>query len=138
MADEEAKYQAPEDLKDAILGLFDVCTEAFKKAQNHPEEYQACADSAQLHWMQTVIQISTDHPDLSPLNDILSLLAMSSAREYKRAFREQIWGVYNAVYEYAPLEPFLQGDFGDELNVYINDVQSDDDTDGEADCDLDE
>ena len=141
MEDEEAKYHALEDVKNAILGLFDVCTEAFKKAQNHAEEYQACADSAQFHWMQAVIQISTDHPDLSPLNDILSLLAMSSASEYKKAFREQIWVVYDAVYEYVPLEPFLQGEFGDALNVYIQEVQSDDETDGEAagdtDCDID-
>jgi hypothetical protein len=138
MADEVAEYHALEDVTNAIRGLFDVCTEAFKKAKNHPEEYQACADSAQFHWMQAVIRISTDHPDLSSLNDILSLLAMSSASEYKKAFREQIWVVYDAVYEYAPLEPFLQGDFGDDLNVYIHDVQSDDDTDDEADCDLDE
>jgi hypothetical protein len=127
-----------EVVKKTILGVFCECFEAFTKAQHHPEQYQACVDSVQFKWMQTVIQISTDHPELSSLNDILSFLAVSSAEEYKRAFKEQIWVVYDAVYEYAPLETFLQGDFGDKLNDYIRDVQSDDDTDDEDDCDSDE
>jgi hypothetical protein len=132
VADNVAVYHDLEEVKNTILGLFDEVIETFKKAQDHPEQYQACADSTLLHWLQAAIQISTEHPSLSPLNDIISLLAVSTASEYRQAFRDQIWDVYDAVYEYAPLEPFLRGEFGDALNVYIHEVQSDDDTDGEA------
>lgn len=116
---------------DIILGVLDDCREAFNSV-SQPGEFHAQVDSSLSLWMSDVIQLSQEHPSLSPVNDILSFLAVSSAEEYAQGYKNQLVAVYNAVFACELLEPLLHGEFGDAMNSYIHDIQSDDETDGEG------
>ena len=119
-------------LQESIIGILNDCQDAFQKT-SQPEEFQKQVDSALSQWMEDAIFIAQEYPDLSSLNDILSVLAALSAEEYAKVYKEQIWVVYEAVHNCELLESSLQGDFGEVMNSYINNVQSDDDTENESD-----
>lgn len=117
-----------QEIAETILDVIGDCEEA-NQSQN-ADEFSECANSTILHWQQAVLHIIERHPDLFPLNNLLSSLNLDDD-EFKQNYRDNLLDLYNTCYAYQPFEDLLQGEFGITLNSFFEEMMSDVDTDGE-------
>ena len=121
-----------EEVADTILYVIGDCEEV-NQSQN-PNDYEEAAQNALFHWQQAVLHITENHPNLFPLNNLLSSLT-SDQDEFKQNYRDNLVDLYRTCCTYEPFEALLQGDFGISLNSFFEEMMSDVDTDGEIESD---
>jgi len=120
-----------EEVADTILDVIGDCEEV-NQSQN-PDYYEE-AQNALFHWQQAVLHVIQLHPDLFPLNNLLSSLTFDED-DYKLHYRDNLVDLYRTCCTYEPFEALLQGDFGISLNSFFEEMMSDVDTDGEIESD---
>jgi hypothetical protein len=116
------------EIADTILDVISNCEEANQSP--NADEFSECANSTILHYQQAVLHIIDQHPDLYPLNNLLSSLNWDDD-EFKQNYRDNLLDLYRTCCAYEPFEDLLQGDFGISLNSFFEEMMSDVDTDGE-------
>lgn len=116
------------EIANTILYVIGDCEEANKSP--NADEFSECANSTILHYQQAVLHIIDQHPDLYPLNNLLSSLNWDDD-EFKQNYRDNLLDLYRTCCAYEPFEDLLQGDFGISLNSFFEEMMSDVDTDGE-------
>ena len=121
-----------EEVADTILYVIGDCEEV-NQSQN-PNDYEEAAQNALFHWQQAVLHVIQLHPDLFPLNNLLSSLTFDED-DYKLHYRDNLVDLYRTCCAYQPFEALLQGDFGISLNSFFEEMMSDVDTDGEIESD---
>jgi hypothetical protein len=134
MADEDPPNTL-EEIAGVILDIIAGCLEAFKAKTD--EDYEGIAMSELSHWQPVVLHIQSFHPDLFPLNNLLSLLNYERDL-FKKNYRELLIDLNNTCREYEPFAVLLQGDFGSSLDGFLEEMLSDVETDGEADDGMDD
>jgi hypothetical protein len=110
-----------EEIADAILDIISVCDEA--NNADTDEEYESIAFSAFFHWQSAVHHIIRLHPELFPLNNLLSLLNFKA--EFQQNYRDFLLYLNNTCRAYQPFEALLQGEFGTTLDDFLEEMQSD-------------
>ena len=121
-----------EEVADTILDVIGDCEEAYQSQD--ADEYDESANSTIFHWQQAVHHIIQQHPDLFPLNNLLSSLTLDED-EYKLHYGDNLVYLYRACLAYQPFEALLQGEFGITLNSFFEEMMSDVDTDGDVEDD---
>jgi hypothetical protein len=114
------------EIADTILDVIGNCEEA-NKAQD-AAEYEDAATGALFHWQSAIHHIIDLHPDLFPLNNLLSLLN-SDKDDFQLNYRDNLLDLYKTCYAYQPFEALLQGEFGTTLDDFREEMQSDVETD---------
>ncbi len=109
-----------QDIADTILDIISDCEEA--------NQTQDAAPSASFHWQSAINHIVELHPDLYPLNNLLSSLIWTED-EFKENYRDNFLDLYKTCYAYQPFEALLQGEFGTTLDDFLEEMQSDVETD---------
>jgi len=115
-----------EEITNTIVEIIAVCYHAFVTARegyDTPEEdYDRIAMAALLKWQPEVNRIlQSNHQnigDLHALNDMLSCLTLEP-EEYEGVYINQLEDLCEACYNYEQFEPFLEGDFGSNLDDYL-------------------
>ena len=114
------------EIAETILDIIGDCEKA-NQAQN-AAEYEDAATGALFHWQSVIHHILDLHPDLHPLNNLLSSLTWTED-EFKENYRDNLLDLYKTCYDYQPFEALLQGEFGTTLNDFLEEMQSDVETD---------
>jgi hypothetical protein len=115
-----------EEIADAILDIIADCDETNKAETD--EEYESNAMSAIHHWQSAVHHIIELHPDLFPVNNLLSLLNSDKA-EFQQNYRDYLLDLSRTCRVYQPFETLLQGEFGTTLDGFLEEMLSDVETD---------
>jgi len=114
------------EIADTILDIIGDCEEAIQ-AQD-AEEYEDAATGTLFHWQSSINHILELHPDLHPLNNLLSSLTWTKD-EFKESYRDNLLDLYKTCYAYQPFEALLKDEFGTTLNDFLEEMQSDVETD---------
>ena len=114
------------EIANTILGVIGNCEEA-NQAQD-PEEYEDAATGALFHWQSAIHHMLVLHPDLHPLNNLLSSLTWAED-EFKENYRDNLLDLYKTCYAYQPFADLLEGEFGTTLDDFLEEMQSDVETD---------
>jgi len=120
-----------QEIADTILGVIGDLEEA-KQTQSADDDYESIAHDTICYWQSAVHHIIGLHPDLFPLNNFISSLELSEG-EYKLHYRDNLLDLCRTCYAYQPFEALLQGEFGETLDAFCDDMMSDVDTDGDMD-----
>lgn len=115
-----------EEIAVTILDIIGDCEEAYQT--HNPEEYESSAMDATFHWQSPVHHILDLHPDLYPLNNLLSLLTLDYD-ECRLHYRDNLIELYHTCFNYQPFEHLLHDEFGTTLNDFLEEMQSDVETD---------
>ena len=115
-----------EEIADAILDIIADCDDANKADTD--EEYERIALSAISHWQSEVHHIIGLHPDLSSLNDLLSLLN-EDIDFFQQNYRDLLLELSRTCSAYQPFGVLLQGEFGTTLDSFLEEMLSDVETD---------
>jgi hypothetical protein len=115
-----------EEIADAILDIISDCDEANKADTD--EEYESIAMSAIPYWQSAVHHIIGLHPYFFPLNNLLSLLNLDKA-EFQQNYRDLLLDLSRTCRAYQPFSVLLQGEFGNTLDSFLEEMLSDVDTD---------
>ena len=116
----------PEEIAYTILDIIDDCKEANESQET--DNYESLAMGAIFHWQSAVHHILSIHPDLYPINNLLSSLT-EDENDYKLHYRDNFLDLYNTCYSYQPFEDLLCGEFGTTLDSFLEEMQSDVETD---------
>ena len=122
--------ELPTTLQEIAVTILDVigdCEEA-KKALC-ADDYEDTAQSASFHWLEAVLHVVNLHPALFSLNNLLSSLTLEK-HEFNQHYRDNLCDLNNACRSYPPFESLLQGEFGERLDAFLEEMFSDVDTDG--------
>jgi len=114
------------EIAHTILDIIRDCKEA-TQAQD-AAEYEEAATDAIFHWQPAVHHILDLHPDMDPLNNLLSLLNLDKD-EFQSNYRDNLLDLYKTCYAYQPFEDLLEGEFGTTLDDFLEEMQSDVETD---------
>lgn len=114
------------EIAETILDIIGDCEEA-NQAQD-AAEYEDAATGALFHWQSVIHHILDLHPDLHPLNNLLSSLTWTED-EFKKNYRDNLLDLYNTCYAYQPFADLLEGEFGTTLDDFLEEMQSDVETD---------
>ncbi len=115
-----------EEIADAILDIIADCDEANKAETD--EEYESNAMSTINHWQSAVHHILGLHPDLSSLNDLLSLLN-EDIDFFQQNYRDLLLDLSRTCRAYQPFSVLMQGEFGTTLDSFLEEMLSDVETD---------
>jgi hypothetical protein len=131
--------ELPNTNEDIVIAILDIICdlEEAKQAQEQ-DDYESLAHDTICYWQSAVHHIVGLHLDLFPLNNFISSLELSKD-EYKLHYRDNLLDLYRTCYAYQPFEALLQGEFGENLDAFCEDMMSDVDTDGDiSDVDRDD
>jgi hypothetical protein len=115
-----------EEIAYTILDIINECQEANESQET--DNYESLAMGAIFHWQSAVHHILSLHPDLYPVNNLLSSLTEDEI-DYKLHYRDNLLDLYNTCYAYQPFEDILQGEFGATLDSFLEEMRSDVETD---------
>jgi len=121
-----------EEVADTILDVIGNCEEA-----QNADDYENTAQVAFFHWLEAVLHVVNRHPALFPLNNLLSSLQLEQ-HEFNLHYRDNLWDLNNACRSYPPFETLLQGEFGESLDAFLEEMLSDVDTDGRDEGDVED
>jgi hypothetical protein len=114
------------EIADTILDIIRDCEKA-NQAQD-AEEYEDVATGALFYWQSAIHHMLELHPDLYPLNNLLSSLTWTED-EFKENYRDNLLELYKTCYDYQPFEALLQDEFGTTLDDLLEEMWSDVETD---------
>ncbi len=92
------------------MAIFDDCAEAYRIAQEFPDEFYWRASAISGHWTPIVRRILASRlpevQELEGLNNLVAFLDLDDVEQFLEAFPEQFGDVVNACATYTPFQPF--------------------------------